>query len=204
MKQRCYNKNCVSYKWYGAKGVSVCNEWINNFRNFEQWSYKNGYREDLTIERKDVNGNYCPENCCWVTKSEQQNNRRNTVRMKIDEKEYTLRDLAKESGINRNTLYFRNLNGVSGQDLLNEPQSIELNAKGLNKYWKEKSLKVGFNGTFHTIGEWSKISGIKYSTLYNRYLTGDRGEHLFRKVRKKRNSTKEDDSQSKDLITETD
>ena len=70
MKARCYYKNHTHYTSYGGRGISVCDEWSNNFRAFYEWAMANGYREGLTIDRIDVNGIYEPSNCPWPTKSE--------------------------------------------------------------------------------------------------------------------------------------
>lgn len=76
MKNRCYNQNSTNYKYYGAKGVAICGEWLHDFQAFYDWAMANGYRDDLTIDRINVYGNYEPTNCRWVTIAEQQRNKR--------------------------------------------------------------------------------------------------------------------------------
>lgn len=78
MKQRVCNKKCEAYQNYGGRGIKICDEWINSFESFYTWATNNGYKEGLTIERKNVNGDYCPENCTWASKLTQTRNRRNT------------------------------------------------------------------------------------------------------------------------------
>lgn len=69
MKARCSNNKSKAYKWYGGKGVQVCKEWLE-YLNFKEWALANGYKIGLSIDRVDSNGNYCPENCQWITREE--------------------------------------------------------------------------------------------------------------------------------------
>ena len=70
MKYRCYNPNSKRWKYYGGKGVIICEEWLENVDNFISWSHNNGYKEGLSINRIDSNKDYSPENCEWITRSE--------------------------------------------------------------------------------------------------------------------------------------
>lgn len=87
MKERCYKEYHKSYNDYGGRGIKVCDEWLNKdggFENFYKWAIENGYSENLTLDRKDVNGNYEPDNCRWVDNLTQCNNKRNNFYIEIN------------------------------------------------------------------------------------------------------------------------
>lgn len=111
MKKRCFNKNSQSYNNYGGRGISICNEWINNFQAFYDWSISNGYSENLTIERINVNGNYCSDNCRWVTLKEQTKNQRKTIRYTLFGIEKPLIEWCDYAEIKNSRAYQRFKNG---------------------------------------------------------------------------------------------
>lgn len=80
--QRCFNPKATGYENYGGRGITVCDEWKRDRQAFFNWAMANGYANELSIDRIDVDGNYCPQNCRWATAHEQRINQR---RMKIKE-----------------------------------------------------------------------------------------------------------------------
>lgn len=98
MKRRCFDSNRVEYKNYGGRGITVCPEWLNS-QNFIEWAYQNGYSDELTLDRIDNNGDYCPQNCRWVNREEQANNKRNNRFITHKGQTKTITQWAKENGI---------------------------------------------------------------------------------------------------------
>lgn len=107
MKTRCLDVNNKNYAKYGARGISVCDKWKNSFESFRDWALNNGYRDNLTIDRIDVNGGYFPENCRWANAKVQANNRRNNKTYEYHGEKHTLAELSDMYHIPYHTLYAR-------------------------------------------------------------------------------------------------
>lgn len=117
MKQRCNNPNARCFELYGGRGITVCDEWQNSFEAFRDWAIANDYADNLTIDRIDTNGNYCPDNCRWATYKMQENNRTNNHKVTYRGKEYTLSKLAEELHISSATLAWRLNHGWNENEL---------------------------------------------------------------------------------------
>lgn len=128
MKNRCYNENGPDYKLYGGRGITVCEEWKNNFDSFCRWALENGYQEELSIDRIDVNGNYEPSNCRWATNKEQGNNKTDNVFLTYKGETKTITQWVEELKLNRNTLNHR-LNDLGWT----VEQAFETETRGLIK-----------------------------------------------------------------------
>ena len=118
MKERCYDANNKEYKNYGARGIRICDEWKNDFMSFYNWAVANGYKENLTLDRIDVNGNYEPNNCRWVDWKTQQNNRRNNVRFKYNGIELTQAEWARKLKTTPQNIYKKRLKGWSIEQIV--------------------------------------------------------------------------------------
>lgn len=99
IKTRCQNPKAKGYDRYGGRGIKVCEEWKNDFMCFYKWAMENGYREGLTIDRKDNDGNYEPSNCRWITRKEQMNNYSRNHLITADGETHTIQEWSEITGI---------------------------------------------------------------------------------------------------------
>jgi hypothetical protein len=120
IKRRCYNTHEQNYFKYGGRGIIVCEEW-QSFEPFYEWAMSHGYRDDLTIDRIDVNGNYEPSNCRWATAKEQANNRRNSHLITYNGETHTMTEWGEIVGINAGAIWKRIKRGWSVEAALTTP-----------------------------------------------------------------------------------
>lgn len=155
MRARCKNEKTNSFKNYGGKGIKVCTEWEESFEIFMKWSMENGFQEDLTLDRIDPNGNYCPENCRWISIKEQENNRTDNVRYQYKGRELTIPQLSEIYGINKQTLFWRvRKKGMSIAEAIETPIDTS----------RKQKLSVKHPG----LAEKCKNAGLKYQTVWQR------------------------------------
>lgn len=107
MKSRCYNQNEKSFEHYGGRGITICDEWLDDFNSFYEWSVQNGWEKGYSIERKNVDGNYCPENCCWIPLNKQAANKRNTFYVELNGEVKRLKEWCEIYELNYKTVYNR-------------------------------------------------------------------------------------------------
>lgn len=172
MKTRCNNPNAKSYKDYGGRGIKVCSDW-DIYLSFKSWAINNGYSEELTLDRVNVNGDYCPSNCKWSTKEEQANNTRANVLIEINGVTLNATQWDIRYGLPKQTVAERYRRGKRGVDLLKPVEQFSVN----------------INGECLTLREISNRYKIPYNTLYNRYKNGIKDEQILNKVGRKKNGS---------------
>ena len=118
IKRRCNNKNSENYHRYGGRGIKMCSEWLHNPTEFIKWAKENGYKEGLSIDRKDNNGNYEPSNCKWSTVLEQARNKRNNIHVLFNGEIRAMVFCSKKLGIKYGTLRDRYQRGDRNERLL--------------------------------------------------------------------------------------
>jgi hypothetical protein len=120
MKKRCYNNNASNYNDYGGRGIFICDEWLNDYQVFKTWALQNGYTDSLSIDRINNNDGYYPENCRWVDRVTQCNNRRSNVEYNVFGKIMTLSECAREYGINYKSLHKKIKAGKNIEEILQQ------------------------------------------------------------------------------------
>ena len=118
IKQRVSNPNRERFNRYGGRGISICEEWSNSYESFRDWALSNGYSDELTIDRIDNNGDYCPDNCRWVSKTEQANNRSTNHMLTYQNETHTVAEWSRIVGIKGSTIIQRLGSGWSIDDAL--------------------------------------------------------------------------------------
>jgi len=164
MKARCINKNSKDYNNYGGRGITIYNEW-ENFNSFKEWALLSGYKQGLEIDRIDVNGNYCPENCRWVSKRKQANNRRNNNYFEIDGETKTLFEWVRIYEINYSTVIKRLKSGLNIEDALKMEVDKTKQAKSKIKYFN-------INGISKSLYDWCEVYEISIKTIKKRMKKG--------------------------------
>ncbi|MGG0718681.1 hypothetical protein ABE096_13950 [Robertmurraya massiliosenegalensis] len=167
MKDRCYNPNVRSYENYGERGIKLCDEWLIP-DNFFDWALSSGYKDGLTIDRIDNDGNYEPNNCRWSTPKEQARNRSTNVKVNFQGKEMTLVEAAEMSGFSYGALNARYNKGIREEKLF-----LPIADQG-------ESREVDYNGKIITLRELANITGINLNTLKSRWRAGRRGTELYK------------------------
>ena len=130
MRNRCNCKGQPQYKDYGGRGIKVCNEWSGSkgLNNFYEWSMNNGWEPFITIDRVDVDGDYCPENCRWVTIQEQNNNTRFNHYLDYNGETHTIAEWARINGVNPDFYYNRIRLGWSDEEVLTRKKNSKKKA----------------------------------------------------------------------------
>lgn len=123
MKGRCNNCKNKAYSYYGGRGIKVCQDWDESYALFRDWALANKYQENLTIDRIDVNGNYCPENCRWVSMKVQMNNTRANRRITLNGETKTMAEWSESTGLSYETIRNRTIKGKPADEVLQMPKA---------------------------------------------------------------------------------
>lgn len=140
MKSRCYNPNATHSKYYYGKNIKICEEWKNNYIAFKEWSLKNGFQDNLTIDRIDNNGDYCPQNCRWVSIKEQNENLPTIRKITYKGKEYTIKQISEITGLSIKCLDARYRRGWTVEEIFSTPK---ISKNKINKLGQFTSNRQG-------------------------------------------------------------
>lgn len=121
MKARCYYTKAINYPNYGGRGIKVCDEWIHSYIAFRDWAVKHGYTENSTIDREDVNGNYCSENCQWISAFDQQSNKTNNRKITVGGVTNTVTEWGRKYNIDPQAIWGRLNRGWGEEEAVTTP-----------------------------------------------------------------------------------
>ncbi len=170
IKTRCYNKKNHKYKSYGAKGVVMCDEWLQDRKAFIMWCAETCKDLNLTIERKDVNGDYSPNNCTWVTKEQQAQNKRNSIKVKYYGSEYCLRDLCRKLGYN--TIEYRRIYVRIAYENWDVYKAIETPINKCDNKSKHLKPSYTYKGYTNSLRQICKKFNLNYNSIKWRVIRG--------------------------------
>lgn len=171
MKKRCLNPNCKRYRDYGGRGIKVCTDWLKGFDFFAEWAYKNGYRDGLSIERMDVNGNYTPNNCCWIPRKEQSYNKRQSIIVQYHGVKKDLMVWCNELNLKYDTIHHRITHGWDVEKAFETPCGMKSFAQicrenGINPgtaYCRIHKLGWGYERAITTVSKGKGANQITYN-----------------------------------------
>ena len=153
MKNRCYNQSHKYYKHYGGKGITICDEWKNDYVKFKEWAMQNGYDDTMSIDRINNNKGYEPSNCRFIYYRDQPKNRDCNHRVVVDGVEMNVSDVSRKYGIPISTVCYRA-------------------NRGRNILTAERKRSVEYQGRKQSLAKWSKELGIELHTIYERLERG--------------------------------
>lgn len=163
VKSRCYNPNSDDYKYYGERGISFY--WKDDYESFLKWALDTGWEPGLTLERKNVNGNYCPENCTWATHKEQMRNVRRNRTVEYNGEKMCMSEACELAGISSATVRSRiDTLGWDFDKAISTPSRYSKD--------RESSISVSYNGKPMNLSDACKEANVKYTTIYMRMRTG--------------------------------
>lgn len=165
IKTRCFDKNDKTYKRYGGRGISMCQEWKDDFTKFRDWALANGYSDELTCDRIDNDKGYSPDNCRWATYKQQGRNTSKNTLLTINGETLAAAEWAERNGIQKELVYGRLKKGWTPEEAVS--------TKPFEREERRGKYQITYNGETHTLATWAKILNIPRRNLYQRiYLCG--------------------------------
>lgn len=156
MKNRCYDVKHEKYANYGGRGITICDEWLNSYENFKEWALSHGYRDDLTIDRINHDGNYEPDNCRWITHREQQHNKSTNHLLTYNGKTQDIAQWAQELDVTPGTLITRLRYGWLDEDVL---------TREIEHHVKSSERMLTYQGVDKSLSEWAREMNIDIRVL---------------------------------------